>query len=64
MREWLSLTIAVISSVAVAMFSHHLHGEVWRVLMALGLFGAVGLSLGSLADRLLLWLTQLGGGGR
>jgi uncharacterized membrane protein YfcA len=64
MREWLSLTIAVISSVAVAMFSHNLHGEVWRVMVALGLFGAVGLSLGSLADQLLLWLTQLGGGGR
>ncbi|MFA0739644.1 MAG: hypothetical protein LKKZDAJK_002766 [Candidatus Fervidibacter sp.] len=64
MGRWLSLLTAAVSSVAVVAFSQHLHGEFWRVLMALGLFGAVGLSLGSLADRLLLWLTQLGGGGR
>lgn len=64
MPMWLSLFVALAGGVVLSGFSHHLHGEIWRVLVALGLFGAVGLSLGNLADRLLLWLTQLGGGGR
>ena len=44
-------------------FSGQLQGDVWRVLIAMGLFGLIGLALGSVADNLMLWLKRWSGGG-
>ncbi|GBC98824.1 hypothetical protein HRbin17_01340 [bacterium HR17] len=56
---WLGhLLVLSVSSAVAGWLGAHLHGDAWRVLAAMVLFATAGLSLGSLADRALLWLTR------
>lgn len=62
MRTLILLSLLSFGCGGVYLFGGQFQGEVWRVLLGMGLFGLMGLALGSVADNLLLWFTRLVGG--
>ncbi|MEM1544426.1 MAG: hypothetical protein QW795_07065 [Candidatus Bathyarchaeia archaeon] len=62
MRALVALSLLMVGSGVVYQFGSHFQGEIWRVVVGMGLFGLIGLVLGSIADNFLLWLMRLAGG--
>ncbi len=62
MRTLVALSLLTVGSGTIYQFGSHLQGEIWRVVVGMGLFGLIGLVLGSIADNFLLWLMRLAGG--
>lgn len=63
MRSLIALGFLTIGSSIVYQFGSHFQGEIWRVIVGMGLFGTMGLVLGSVADNFLLLIKRLIGGG-
>ncbi|MER3501481.1 MAG: hypothetical protein C4295_08435 [Candidatus Fervidibacterota bacterium] len=60
---WLThLTVLALGSAGILWLSVQQHGEGWRALVVLGLFGAVSLSLGALTEQLILFVSRRGQG--
>jgi len=58
---WLThLTVLALGSAGILWLSVQQHGEGWRALVVLGLFGAVSLSLGALTEQLILFVSRRG----
>ncbi len=62
MRTLIALNLSLVGVAIVYQFGSQFQGEIWRVAVGMGLFGLMGLVLGSFADNLLLWLVRFLGG--
>lgn len=59
MQVLLALGLLTVGGVVVHFFGNQFQGEVWKVMVGMGLFALMGLALGTIADNLLTWLTNL-----